>query len=72
MIYHQKVEAIAEKLWRNRGGSSLLIENYGYYDSKTSADPDYKHGLNSLKNEWNWKLSWPLNELIESSVEDAQ
>ncbi len=48
VVDRQKAEAIAEKQWRDRGGSSLLIEDNGYYDSETSADPDQEDGLNPL------------------------
>ncbi len=43
------MEAIAEKRQRDKGGNSLLIEDDGYYDSETSADPDQEHGLNLLR-----------------------
>ncbi len=46
MVDQQKTEAIVEKRRRDRGGNSLSIENDGYYNSKTSADPDQEDGLN--------------------------
>ena len=51
MIDRQKMEAIAKKLWRDRRGNSLLIENDEYYDSKTFANPDQEDGLNSLRDD---------------------
>ncbi len=48
VVDQQKAEAIAEKQQRDRGGSSQLIEDDGYYDSKTSADLDQEDGLNPL------------------------
>ncbi len=48
MVNRQKAKAIAEKQWRDRGENSLLIEDDGYYNSETSADPDQEDGLNLL------------------------
>lgn len=41
MLDKQKVEIIAEKQWKDRGGSNLLVEDDGYYDSDISGtNPD--------------------------------
>ncbi len=48
VVDRRKAEAIAEKRRRDRGESSLSIEDDGYYDSETSADPNQEDGLNLL------------------------
>lgn len=51
MLDQQKAEAIAKKQWKNKGESSLLVENNRYYDINiSSTDSDQKKGLNLLKN----------------------
>ncbi len=72
VVDRRKAEAIVEKQQRDRGRSSLSIENDGYNDSKTSADPDEEDGFNPLGDDWNWKSLWTPNELVRSSVVDAQ
>ncbi len=53
VVDQRKAEIIAEKWQRDRGGSSLSIEDDRYYDDESSADPDKKDGLNLLGDNWN-------------------
>ncbi len=72
VVDRQKLEAIARKRRRDRGGSSLSIEDNGYYDNETSTDSDQENGLNPLGDDWNWKSLWMFNELVRSFVMDPQ
>ncbi len=53
VVNRWKVEAIAKKWQRDRGRSSLLIEDERYYNSETSIDLDQEDGLNPLGDNWN-------------------
>lgn len=57
MVCQQKVEIIAKKQQKNRKKICLSIENNGYYDNKTSTNPNKKNSLNLVKNNKNWKFS---------------
>lgn len=52
-VDRRKAEAIAKKWRRDRGRSSLSIEDNGYYDNDTSGtDPDQEESLDPLES-WN-------------------
>ena len=72
MVDWQKAEVIVRKWQRDEKRNSLSIEDNKYYDSETSVNSDPNNNFNLLGDDWNEKLSWTPDKLIESSIINAQ